>query len=78
MLVNGPTTIEIDANLEARRMETLRPVERFATLKIMPLHTHTVAGQTAKQRPPFPCNPGPNAPLAKFFPVKHARIHIEN
>jgi hypothetical protein len=59
-------------------METLRPVEGFRTFKIMPLHTHTFTPKTAKERPPFPFNPAPNALLAKFFPMQHAETDIEN
>ncbi len=68
MLVNRPTTLEIDANLETLRMETLRPVEGLGTFKIMPLHTHTFTGKTAKQRPPLPFHPSPNSLPRKILP----------
>ena len=78
MLVNGPAPLEIDADLETFRMETLRPVEGFRTFKIMPLHTDTFTRETSKQWPPFSLNPAPNALLAKVFPVQHEETDIEN
>jgi hypothetical protein len=78
VLVNGPTALEIDANLETLRMETPRPVEGFGTFKIMPFHTDTFTDKTAKQRSPFPFNAGPDPLLAKLLHAQYKRLHIEN
>jgi hypothetical protein len=82
MLVDRPTTLEIDANLETLRMKTSRPIEGLGTFKVMPFHTDPFSGQAAKQRPPLPFNASPNRLLAKLLPVQHAtyvlRINLNN
>ena len=67
MLVNGPTPLEIDANLETFRMETLRPVEGFRTFKIMPLHTSHLHSQDCQTTAAIPLQPRPKRASRKIL-----------